>query len=164
MSESFSETSANPTETSADSRSVEELAADQATVGERTGRWLASRARLERRLQQAGTDPDARFTFANERTFLAWNRTALALIAAGLAAAQFLHFDHHWLRLVIAVPLIVLGATLALASYLHWGDSELAMRLRRPLRYSWLPRLLTGGILFIALCGGIVAIVDRLVH
>ena len=129
-----------------------------------TGRWLAARSRLERGLERTGSDPDARFTFANERTFLAWNRTALALIAAGLAAAQFLHFNHHWLRLVIAVPLIVLGAVLALASYLHWGDSERAMRLQQPLRYSWMPRLLTGGIILIALCGGVVAIVDRLVH
>ena len=131
---------------------------------EGAARWLASRGRLERAVQRAGTEPDARFTFANERTFLAWNRTALALIAAGLAAAQFLHFNHHWLRLVIAVPLIVLGAVLALASYLHWGDSERALRLRQPLRYSWMPRLLTGGIVVIALCGGVVAIVDRLVH
>ena len=40
--------------------------------------------------QQDGTEPDARFTFANERTFLAWNRTALALVVAGLAIAQLL--------------------------------------------------------------------------
>ena len=33
-------------------------------------------------------EPDPRLTFANERTFLAWNRTALALVAGGLAAAQ----------------------------------------------------------------------------
>ena len=32
-----------------------------------------------------GTEPDARFTFANERTFLAWIRTALALLAGGVA-------------------------------------------------------------------------------
>ena len=109
-------------------------------------------------------EPDARFTLANERTFLAWNRTALALIAAGLAAAQFLKFNLHGLRLIIAVPLIVLGAALALASYLHWEDSERAMRLRQPLRYSWMPRVLTGGIAMIAVCGGILAVVDRLVH
>jgi len=117
-----------------------------------------------RSLEGTGTDPDPRFTFANERTFLAWNRTALALIAAGLAAAQFLKFNLHGLRLIIAVPLIVLGAALALASYLHWEDSERAMRLRQPLRYSWMPRVLTGGIAVIAVCGGIVAVVDRLVQ
>jgi putative membrane protein len=127
-------------------------------------RWLAFTARRERRLEQTGTDPDPRFTFANERTFLAWNRTALALIAAGLAVAQFLKFNFHGLRLIIAVPLIVLGAALALASYLHWEDSERAMRLRQPLHYSWMPRVLTGGIAVIAVLGGILAIVDRLVH
>jgi putative membrane protein len=123
--------------------------------GARLRRWLASSARRERRLEETGTEPDPRLTFANERTFLAWNRTALALIAAGLAAAQFLHFNLHGLRLIIAVPLIVLGAALALAAYLHWEDGERAMRLRQPLHYSWMPRVLVGGIL---------AVVDRLVH
>jgi uncharacterized membrane protein YidH (DUF202 family) len=33
-------------------------------------------------------EPDYRFTLANERTFLAWIRTALALIAGGIAVAQ----------------------------------------------------------------------------
>jgi putative membrane protein len=55
-----------------------------------------------------GSEPDARFTFANERTFLAWNRTALALVVAGLAIAQLLPpfpglpFGRH----LLAVPLI----------------------------------------------------------
>jgi putative membrane protein len=139
---------------------------DEATAseGRLLQRWLAYSSRRERRLEQTGSDPDPRFTFANERTFLAWNRTALALIAAGLAAAQFLKFNLHGLRLIIAVPLIVLGAALALASYLHWEDSERAMRLRQPLRYSWMPRVLTAGIAVIAVCGGILAVVDRLVH
>jgi putative membrane protein len=132
------------------------------------GRWLrrrlASLAQRERQLEQVGTEPDPRFTWANERTFLAWNRTALALIAAGLAAAQFLHFNLHGLRLIVAVPLILLGAVLALASYLHWEDSERAIRLKQPLRYSWMPRLLTGGIVVIAVCGGILAIIDRIAH
>lgn len=37
-----------------------------------------------------GDDPDERFSFANERTFLAWNRTAFALVTAGLAITQLL--------------------------------------------------------------------------
>jgi putative membrane protein len=132
--------------------------------GRRRWRWLPWPARDEPRLEDIGSDLDPRFTFANERTFLAWNRTALALIAAGLAAAQFLKFNLHGLRLIIAVPLIVLGAVLALASYSHWEDSERAMRLRRPLHYSWMPRLLTGGIVVIALLGAILAIIDRLAN
>ena len=141
-----------------------EFGNDEAAHGGALRRWLASSRRRERRLEQTGSEPDPRFMFANERTFLAWNRTALALIAAGLAAAQFLKFNLHGLRLIIAVPLIVLGAVLALASFLHWEDTERAMRLRQPLRYSWMPRVLTGGITVIALCGGILAVVDRLVR
>lgn len=126
-------------------------------------RSVLSTAARERRLEQTGTDPDPRFTFANERTFLAWNRTALALIAAGLAAAQFLKFNLHGLRLLIAVPLIVLGAVLAFASYSHWVDNERAMRLHQPLRYTWMLRALTGGIVLVAVCGALLAIIDRLV-
>ena len=35
-----------------------------------------------------GHEPDYRFTLANERTFLAWIRTSLGLMAVGLAVAQ----------------------------------------------------------------------------
>jgi putative membrane protein len=35
-----------------------------------------------------GTEPDYRFTLANERTFLAWIRTALALLAGGVLLHQ----------------------------------------------------------------------------
>ncbi len=159
--ETDAETSSNAAVTGPEAAGRDEAPASD---GRLLRRWLAFSARRERQLEQTGSDPDPRFTFANERTFLAWNRTALALIAAGLAAAQFLKFNLHGLRLIIAVPLIVLGAALALASYLHWEDSERAMRLRQPLRYSWMPRVLTAGIAVIAVCGGILAIVDRLVH
>ena len=160
-SETDAERSSNAGATGPGAAACDEAAASE---GRLLRRWLAHTARRERQLEQTGRDPDPRFTFANERTFLAWNRTALALIAAGLAAAQFLKFNLHGLRLIIAVPLIVLGAALALASYLHWEDSERAMRLRQPLRYSWMPRVLTAGIAVIAVCGGILAVVDRLVH
>jgi len=134
MSERSSETEPGQTERPAAAGSANpDFGHEPTRDGGTLRRWLASRARRERRLEQTGSAPDPRFTFANERTFLAWNRTALALIAAGLAAAQFLQFNLHGLRLIIAVPLMVLGAALALASFLHWEDSERAMRLRQPL-------------------------------
>lgn len=68
-------------------------------------------------LEQLGDEPDPRFTFANERTFLAWNRTSLALIAAGLVVAQLLKFGIPAARLVISLPLLGLGAYTAFASY-----------------------------------------------
>lgn len=114
----------------------------------------------EERLDEVGRDPDPRFTFANERTFLAWNRTALALVAAGLAAAEFLDLSSRGARLVIALPLIGLGAVLAFTSYRRWERNERALRLNQPLHYSRLPWLVGMSIAAIALVAAVVAIVD----
>ena len=93
-----------------------------------------------RSLRDVGEDPDPRFTFANERTFLAWNRTALALIGGGLAAGQLLEFDSEWVRLLVSLPPILLGGVLALTSYRRWEANERAMRLREPLPVIGPPR------------------------
>src|SRR3954464_795374 len=79
-------------------------------------------------------EPDVRFSYANERTFLAWIRTALALMTAGLAITQLLPpFDVPGGRRLIGLPLIALGVVAALASYGHWRANERAMRLGRAL-------------------------------
>jgi putative membrane protein len=110
-------------------------------------------------LNEVGTDPDARFSYANERTFLAWNRTALALIAAGLAVTTLLpKFEFSYGRRLIGVPLIALGAVLAYTSYRRWEDNERAMRLGEPLRPSNLPRILALGIAIAALLAAVVAL------
>ena len=95
-----------------------------------------------------GTEPDARFTFANERTFLAWNRTALALVVAGLAIVQLLppFAGLPWGRHLIAIPLIVLGAVIAVASYVEWQRNQRALRRGEPLPRSALPRILAWSI------------------
>jgi putative membrane protein len=92
----------------------------------------------------AGSEPDARFSFANERTFLAWIRTALALVVAGLAITQLLppFRDIPGGRRIVGVPLIVLGAVLAFTSYRKWDASERALRLRQPIPQSRIPRVL----------------------
>jgi putative membrane protein len=84
-------------------------------------------------LAEVGDPPDPRFSFANERTFLAWNRTALALIGGGLAAGQLLDFETEALRLIVALVPIVLGGVLAITSYGRWEANERAMRLGEPL-------------------------------
>lgn len=90
-----------------------------------------------------GTTPDYRFSLANERTFLAWIRTGLALIAGGLACAQFLPpLPIARLREIIAISLLVLGAIVALRAVDHWARSERAMRLGRDLPRSRFPAIL----------------------
>jgi putative membrane protein len=107
----------------------------------------------------AGEDPDVRFTYANERTFLAWNRTALALIAAGLAVVSLLpDFEWDWGARAIGVPLIALGAVLSAASYRRWEANEQAMRLDQPLPASRLPRLLAAGIVIASAIAAVVAL------
>lgn len=114
----------------------------------------------KRPLGEVGDEPDPRFTWANERTFLAWNRTALALIAGGLAAAELLKTHPAGLRLIVAVPLIVLGAVTALTSYARWETNERLMRLGRPLTYSKLGLSLAVGIGVVAIAALVLAVVD----
>ena len=93
------------------------------------------------------SEPDVRFTYANERTFLAWNRTALALIATGVAATQLLpEFHIHGGRQILGIPLIALGALVALTSYRQWRANERAMRRRQPLPTSPMSAVLSIGI------------------
>ncbi|MFB6959943.1 YidH family protein [Streptomyces sp. NPDC056309] len=92
-----------------------------------------------------GAEPDPRFTFASERTFLAWSRTALALVAAGLAVTQLLppFPGVSWGRRAIGVPLIVLGAAVAVISYVEWSRDQHALRTGRPLHHTHLPLILS---------------------
>jgi putative membrane protein len=104
---------------------------------------------------------DARFSYANERTFLAWNRTALALIATGVAATQLLpQFDVTFGRRLLGLPLIALGALVALTSYAHWQANEQAMRRGRPLVPSRIPLVLSVGIGIVAVIAVILAAFD----
>jgi putative membrane protein len=80
-----------------------------------------------------GTEPDPRFTFANERTYLAWIRTSLALIAAGVSMEAFVEGFPDGLRECIAVGLIVAGMASAVTSFVRWMNSESALRTGRPL-------------------------------
>ena len=100
---------------------------------------------------------------ANERTFLAWSRTSLALVVAGLAVAQLLppFRGVPWGRLAIAAPLIVLGAAMSVLSYLEWKRNQRALRLGEPLVRSALPRILAFTITVIALLAGAVDLYSR---
>ena len=103
-------------------------------------------------------EPDVRFSFANERTFLAWNRTALALIVTGIAATQLLPSFHIAAgRRILGFPLVVLGAWVAAASLLHWRANERAMRRGEALPRSPMPVILAVGIVVVAVIAAVLA-------
>jgi len=84
---------------------------------------------VEPKWRSEGEDPDYRFSLANERTFLAWIRTALAILAGGVVLEQFsTEFGPHWVVVTLAIVLAVLSAALAVIAYLRWRGNEIAMR------------------------------------
>lgn len=78
---------------------------------------------------ELGTEPDYRFSLANERTFLAWIRTSLALLAAAVASAQLFPALHpRWARSVLALLLAGIGLLISSTAYTRWVANESAMR------------------------------------
>lgn len=86
--------------------------------------------------EPVGSEPDYRFSLANERTMLAYLRTCLALMAAGVALIQL--FDRA-VDTAAGVALVALGVAVAFAAWRRWRQVELAMRLNRPLPATRLP-------------------------
>ena len=92
-------------------------------VSERWPKWVYG----------TGEDPDYRFSFANERTFLAWLRTSLALVAAGVALDAVQLDWRRGIQVSLAVALIAIGLLAACVSWARWARSERAMRRSEPL-------------------------------
>jgi putative membrane protein len=80
-----------------------------------------------------GGEPDSRFTLANERTFLTWIQTSLAIIASGVAIEELQVGDNPALRTIGSILMILGGALLAIYSFARWRKSERAMRLKLPM-------------------------------
>lgn len=94
-------------------------------------------------VRSVGTTPDYRFSLANERTFLAWIRTGLGLVAGGLAVAQFLPpLPLRHAREALSIGLLLLGAVVAVRALDHWVRAEVAMRLGKDLPASRFPAVL----------------------
>ncbi|WP_029252396.1 YidH family protein [Paraoerskovia marina] len=93
-----------------------------------------------------GTDPDARFSLANERTALAWVRTGLSLVAGGIALTSFATFaDLSSVLDVVAGIACLSGGAVAFWSLVAWRRNERALRLGQPLpQPTVLPVLVTG--------------------
>lgn len=92
----------------------------------------------------SGEEPDYRFSFANERTFLAWIRTALALLAAGVALDAISLDVPARAQVALATTFVTLGLLCAVAAWFRWARSERSMRRAEPLPAPTFTAPLTG--------------------
>ena len=93
--------------------------------------------RFPARVYGVGTEPDPRFTFANERTFLAWIRTSLALLASGVAVAALGSSWQRVPRLSAALVLVGAGLVASLQAWSGWMRAERALRLQQGLPHAY---------------------------
>ena len=85
----------------------------------------------------AGKTPDYRFTLANERTFLAWIRTALALMGGAVGIEQFSpQLSSAELRTSISTLLLLAASVMGFMAWRRWRQNEYAMRLDSNLPYT----------------------------
>ncbi|MCW5254110.1 MULTISPECIES: YidH family protein [unclassified Streptomyces] len=112
-------------------------------------------------VRQEGTTPDYRFSLANERTFLAWLRTALALVGGGFAVDQFLPGLGRGWRVGLALALLAVGVLCALRAVSHWVRCERAMRRGEDLPVSRFPALLSLIVAVVAVVMVVVVLVGR---
>jgi putative membrane protein len=105
----------------------------------------------EPKWRRSGDDPDYRFSLANERTFLAWIRTALALLAGGVVLDQFsTTLGPRLVVVVLAVGLGLLAAVLSALAYFRWRGNEIAMRQHQRLPGSFALSLVAAAVLVVA--------------
>lgn len=116
----------------------------------------------EPRWRRVGQMPDYRFSLANERTFLAWIRTAMAILAGTIAIDQLTpQIAPPLVRIVLCVVLAIIGAALAIEAYRRWSLQEQAMRNQQELPHAWLLVAMTTVIAGAAAVFGILIMLSR---
>lgn len=119
--------------------------------------------RFPRDVFRAGPDPDTRFTLANERTFLAWTRTALALVAGAVAVhSPFLEL-RTWVSNIASLWLLLLAALCVGQAWLRWRAVEKAIRSGSPMPGFGAPAFLASavGALIVAVAAGVIVVALR---
>ncbi len=143
-----------------------------ARVDGRTGRSLVSAGygrsvtdpgREPASVYGVGDEPDPRFSLSNERTALAWMRTALALVAGGIALISVASIEGlpRWTPLIGAAACVG-GALLAVRALTGWADVERALRLRHPLPAPRALLYLGGGVVVLAGLTLVLALIELL--
>jgi putative membrane protein len=113
-----------------------------------SGIWRSRKPALD----EVGEDPDYRFSLANERTFLAWIRTSLGLLAGGVGVVQLVpRLSIPGGRMALGLILVSLAFLVSASSYGRWERNERAIRMNRALPRSPVPRLLALGLSLVAM-------------
>jgi putative membrane protein len=100
----------------------------------------------------AECEPDYRFTLANERTFLAWQRTALGLLAAAVAVVQLVpELTIPGARQALGLLLAVLATLTSGMGLLRWEQADRAIRRSSPLPRHPTPVYLAAGLTVIGI-------------
>lgn len=105
------------------------------------------------------TEPDIRFSLANERTFLAWVRTAIGLVAAGVAIFHLV--DESAMTTILALLLLGAGALAAFAGYTHFRRADQAIRAGEPMPTRGLLVVVMTGAVLLAAAAGAVSVLVR---
>jgi len=100
------------------------------------------------------TRPDERFTLASERTFLAWMRTSLGLLAAGVAVLHLVpDFSTSWVRTTLGLILILMAASASMIGLRRWLQVRTALQSGAPMpeaKELWLFAVGIGGMAVLA--------------
>jgi putative membrane protein len=125
----------------------------------RGARQTAARLPRGAVVNQPQEPPDHRFTLANERTLLAWIRTALALDVSGLGVLRFApQVGPEGGREVIGIALILLGAVSAAVGYSRWASMDRTLRTGSPLPPATVLKLLAYSLAALSLASAVLIV------
>jgi putative membrane protein len=111
----------------------------------------SDRSRWPARIYVAGREPDPRFSLANERTLLAWIRTALGLVGGGVVIDAVDLDVASWAQSAIGAVLVVLGGVAAAGGWIRWASAERSLRLGKPLPGLSLAAVVVAGLVVVSM-------------
>ena len=101
--------------------------------------------------------PDVRFSLANERTFLAYERTAIGLVAAALAVFHLL--EPSLAQKVLGLLLLGSAVVAAVGGWLRYRQADRAIRSGRDLPAGTTVHLMAAAVLVVIIAAGISVVV-----
>jgi putative membrane protein len=111
-------------------------------------------------IRQVNDEPDYRFTLANERTFLAWQRTALGLLAATVALLKFVPGSAvQGMQYILSTVLGILAIMSTGAGLFRWRQVDRAIRCSEQLPHNRTPALLASGLAVLGLVVSVLTVV-----